>query len=125
MEKFSFNDIDVTTKVNRVIDGDTVIVTIPITLKIGSNVCRNGEYEFSIRLYGINTCELKGNDREKALSAKDRLQQLINGCNGEVFIKCKRYDKYGRILGELFSSEKSDKSFNQILLEEGLAVAFK
>jgi endonuclease YncB( thermonuclease family) len=124
MEKFSFNGIDVTSKVKRVIDGDTVIVTLPITLQIGGNICRNGDYEFSIRLYGINTCELKGPEREKALCAKDRLQQLIDECNGEVFIKCKQYDKYGRILGELFSSEKSEKSFNQILLDEGLAGAF-
>jgi endonuclease YncB( thermonuclease family) len=38
-----------------------------------------------------------------------------------VYIKCKDFDKYGRLLGDVYRTDEDDKSFSEILMEEKLA----
>lgn len=128
---FSFEGLSDYVEVISILDGDTISISIPIFMQFGSSKCeRSGIYRFNIRLYGIDTCELKSKDSQEAFSAKEaktRLTQLISECNNKIFVKLLKYDKYGRILGELFKDDPSivqSTSFNQILLAEGLAKSY-
>lgn len=88
----------------------------------------NGEYKvFIIRMYGYDSPEMKPskdieeNERniliEKAHDAKHRLEELIlNKC---VYIFCKDFDKYGRILANIKLNLNDKKTVNDIMIEEG------
>jgi len=111
--------------IHRVYDGDTVYAYIPILLKtydyeiknntitsiIDKNTINNNDvniYDLSIRLYGIDTPEMKPklnieNRNEiikKAITAKEFLENMI--LNKDVFIKFVGLDKYGRYLGVIY-----------------------
>ena len=132
LEQFSFLGLSDYVDVISVLDGDTVAVAIPISMQFGSNKSEKcGIYRFNIRLYGIDTCEIKSKDPEQAAlaqKAKARLIELISNCNNKIFVKFLKHDKYGRILGELYPSSQvisgGSFSFNQILLSEGLAKSY-
>jgi endonuclease YncB( thermonuclease family) len=38
-----------------------------------------------------------------------------------VWLKCHKFDKYGRVLADIYRSSEHGVSFSQILLAEGLA----
>jgi endonuclease YncB( thermonuclease family) len=128
LELFSFVNLADYVEVISILDGDTVAVAIPIYMQFGSKKCeKSGIYRFNIRLYGIDSCELKSKDPEQSLlahKAKTRLTELITKCNNKIFVKLLKYDKYGRILGELYNNEDDQVSFNQILLKENLAKSY-
>lgn len=86
----------------RVVDGDTVHIQ-----------------QEKIRILGIDAPELKGacpKESQKALEAKQRLSQILNGSN--IIIKRENRDKYGRTLATL-TVENVD--VGDILMREGLA----
>lgn len=114
---FNFEGISGLFEVLKVIDGDTVCISIPIELKV-NDINKSGIFKINIRLMGINTPEVGDNGY---LEAKERLIQLVKECNNHVFIKLYKFDKYGRVLGELFKCKDSEISFNKIILDEGLA----
>lgn len=91
-------------QVNRVIDGDTLELV-------------NGE---KVRLLHINTPE-KGEFCYE--EAKNKLEELI--LNKSIFLErdMQANDKYNRSLSYIYL-DKEDKSVNQILVEEGYAVAY-
>lgn len=93
-------------------DGDTVTVLIDLGLHV--------KVQAKVRLLGINAPELRGAQRDKGLLSKARIEELI--LNKTVYIKTykDRKEKYGRWLGEIYTTD-SDKSVNQILIDEGFA----
>ena len=94
----------------KVIDGDTIDVAIDL----GFGLIKQER----IRLYGIDTPELRSSDFEekrRANLAKDRLIQLTRE---EMVIKTYKKGKYGRYLGTL---ECRHGIINDILIEEGYA----
>jgi micrococcal nuclease len=98
-------------KVNRVVDGDTIDITIDLGFSI--------HYDVRVRMYGINAPESRTRDLEekkRGLAAKARLVQLLH--DGELTIKTSKdgTGKYGRLLGEIYSG---DININQQLIEEG------
>jgi len=131
-------------KVVDIYDGDTCRVIF----KMDNKICK-----FSCRLTGIDTPEIRPlktvNNRDEeiiaAKKARNRLIQLATSCQCEldncsltkheikdlintneklVQITCHEFDKYGRLLIDIYDIDKSDKSFNQILIEENLAKAY-
>lgn len=137
---FSLNGKKMYGRVVNVYDGDTITVVLNIF---------DGFYKFSVRLNGIDTCELKSkNEKNKELAcfARSRLISLItnkdisettllkdrkminNFLNKNVYcvwIECLDFDKYGRLLANVFSIEKtSSESFSNILLKEKLAYKY-
>ena len=103
-------------KVIDIIDGDTIRAEIDL----GFNITRTEV----LRLYGINTPEIRSkdtNERDKALRAKNRLVELCAEIDYIRTFKDKR-EKYGRILAELY--DKNGNSLNQILINEGFAVEY-
>ena len=117
-----------------VYDGDTVKVILPTF---------NSYYKFTIRLNGIDTCEIKSKDKilqENGIKARDRVLELLtnnkkntkkdikNLLESEVFlvwVECFDNDKYGRILANIYKDENEKKSISEILLEEKLAYSYE
>lgn len=101
--------------ITDVYDGDSVTAIVDLGFKIFTKL--------KIRLAGINTPEIKGEDREAGLVSKDRLTELI--LNKEVIIKTSKdkQEKYGRWLAEIYLPEQ-EQSVNQLLITEGLAVPY-
>jgi endonuclease YncB( thermonuclease family) len=111
----------------RCVDGDSVIFDIDC----GFDVQLKAQ---SVRLYGIDTAETRGGTPElKVLGniAKDYVTQMIP-VGSEVLLKTHldRKGKFGRILAEIYMPETvgvegyQEKSLNQILLDELLAVPY-
>lgn len=117
-----------------VYDGDTVKVILPTF---------NSYYKFTIRLNGIDTCEIKSKDKilqDNGIKARDRVLELLtnnkkdtkkdikNLLESEVFliwVECFNNDKYGRILANIYKDKNEKKSISEILLEEKLAYSYE
>tara|TARA_B110000285_G_C15024025_1_gene563161 strand:- start:400 stop:753 length:354 start_codon:yes stop_codon:yes gene_type:complete len=103
-------------KIHSVYDGDTVTVDIDL----GLNVVIRKE---KVRLYGIDTPELRGVAPEikaKGIVARDWLHDQLDGAD-EVLVRTHKdkSGKYGRLLGELFAD---GVNLNETLVELGMAV---
>ena len=103
--------------IRRVVDGDTV----DVTLDLGFDILYNNR----IRLLGIDTPESRTRDLEEkalGLAAKDRVKELCP-VGSTVILRTTKDDrgKFGRILGEIFVEEQS---VNKLLVEEGHAVEY-
>ena len=105
-------------KVVKCYDGDTIHCIFK----------HDGEYyKFKIRMYAYDTpemrpsrsipTEIRNDEIYRAVKAKERLQELI--LNKIVYLYCKGYDKYGRILGVVKINENDEKSVNDLMVEEG------
>lgn len=106
-------------KVDRVVDGDTMDVTIDLGFKITTHQ--------RIRLAGINTPEtynVKSNSEEykKGMIAKQFVIQRITDNNNEVIVETnKDTGKYGRYIGTILLAD-NPTSLNDELVEKGFAV---
>tara|TARA_A100001037_G_C15143639_1_gene635107 strand:- start:20 stop:385 length:366 start_codon:yes stop_codon:yes gene_type:complete len=106
--------------IDRWVDGDTVDVDIDLGFDVILKKQR-------VRLHGIDAWESRTRDleeKEKGLAAKEFCKNFCK--EGEpAILKTKTYDasgKYGRILGEIWSTgEFGDKSINEYLIERGHA----
>lgn len=103
-------------KIVDVHDGDTVTAIVDLGFRI--------QTEIKIRLYGINTPEITGASREEGLKSKQRVVSLIMGKNVILKTYKDKQEKFGRWLADIYINEKSTKSINQTLIEEGLAIPF-
>ena len=109
------------TKINRVVDGDTIDVTIDL----GFDLYKKER----VRIAGVDTPEKRTRDlEEKALGIdatnwmKDKLEETIAG-DEELSIRTELkggVGKYGRLLGWLYIGDASI-SLNELMIEEGYA----
>ena len=112
------------TEINRVVDGDTIDVTIDL----GFDLYKKER----VRVAGIDTPEKRTRDlEEKALGIdatnwlKEKLEATIAG-DDEVSIRTELVGgvgKYGRLLGWLYVGD-SDVSLNEQMITEGYAWAY-
>ena len=135
---FSLNGIKTYVRVVNVTDGDTISVVIPIF---------NNYFKFHVRLNGIDTCEIHSKNeiiKAKGLKANYRLIELLcpfeklnnilcitkkqivdlfdkNTCL--IWLECLEFDKYGRLLGNIYIDDKT-KNVSNILIEEKLAYKY-
>lgn len=102
--------------VRSVYDGDTCTVDIDLGLK-------TWVHKEKLRLSRINTPELRGEEREAGLVARDYLRDLI--VNKEVLIQTieDKEGKFGRYLAEIWSMQPSGQwvNVNDLLIKEGYA----
>ena len=57
--------------------------------------------------------------KKKAVESKEFLRSLVaNSPEQLVYVKC-RFDKYGRLLGELYVNLEDEKSVNQQMIDNG------
>ena len=112
------------TKINRVVDGDTIDVTIDL-----------GFYLYKkerVRIAGVDTPEKRTRDKEeKALGIdatnwlKDKLEEAIKG-DDELTIRTELkggVGKYGRLLGWLYIGDDL-VSLNEAMILEGYAWSY-
>ena len=109
------------TKINRVVDGDTIDVTIDLGFDLAKKE--------RVRIAGVDTPEKRTRDlEEKALGLdatawmKKQLEETIKG-DDELTIRTELkggMGKYGRLLGWLYVGE-SDVSLNEQMIAEGYA----
>ena len=103
--------------VNRIVDGDTIDVTIDLGFSI--------HIDQRVRVAGIDSPEKRTRDaEEKALGidATEWMTKRINGAS-ELIIKTAvegSMVKYGRVLGWLFVGDE-DVSLNEQMINEGFA----
>lgn len=100
-------------KVVNIYDGDTIKVVFPV---FGTH------YRWNCRLAGVDTPEMRThNDKEKAYAtkARDALREKI--LNKIIEIHCGKFDKYGRLLGDLYFE---NKHINQWLIDEKYAFPY-
>lgn len=107
-------------KVVSVYDGDTVKIVFPLTDKEPERL-----YRWNCRLINVDTPELRTkNLREKAFGkqVRDALKEKI--LNKVVTVSCLDFDKYGRLLVEIFMKNNSSDdlvSINNWLIENEYA----
>ncbi len=109
------------TKINRVVDGDTIDVTIDLGFDLAKKE--------RVRIAGVDTPEKRTRDlEEKALGLdatawmKKHLEETIKG-EDELTIRTELkggMGKYGRLLGWLYVGE-SEVSLNEQMITEGYA----
>ena len=112
------------TKIDRVVDGDTIDVTIDL----GFDLYKKER----VRVAGVDTPEKRTRDKEeKALGIdatnwlKDKLTETIKG-DEELIIRTELkggVGKYGRLLGWLYIGD-ADISLNEQMITEGYAHAY-
>lgn len=128
---FSLNNKETYCKLVDIYDGDTITCILPLF---------DSYYKFKIRLNGIDTAEIKSKNiilKNLAIDAKKRLVQLTTKqsfCDNIedylentpviLWLKCYKFDKYGRLLGDLFINKNDNESISQILIREKLAVPY-
>lgn len=92
--------------VNRVIDGDTVNLTIDLGFRL--------TYTANCRLSGINAPEMS---TEEGKTSKIALTIML-GTGDKITINSTGLDKYGRPVVEIL---RKDTTVNKIMLEQGHA----
>lgn len=143
---FSLDGLEIWAKVVNVYDGDT------FRLSFYMNPGDSKPVKFKIRGDGYNAPEMyppkDHSDREremaKAVYSRNRFIQLATDCKVElkehytrkdvqsiidrnkklIFVRFGKFEKYGRVLGNVFEDNKAKKSINQILIDEGHAVEY-
>ena len=109
-------------KVISIYDADTITVILDFL---------NHPFIVKLRLYGIDTPEMKPLDtedenliiKEKALAIMGKvwLQQEINNNNNLVYIETKGHDKYGRTLANIYLDNEYRICLNKVLIDYYLA----
>jgi|TARA_Y100000592_G_C5387258_1_gene276434 micrococcal nuclease len=114
--------------VNRVVDGDTVDVTIDLGFSVWKKI--------RVRMEGINTPESRTRDLEekkRGLAAKDRLKNILEFNDNKCVLKVSGVGKYGRALATVLVESLSPLNgedgitlidVNKQLIEEGHAVEY-
>ena len=108
---FSFKNKTLKCKVCNVYDGDTIYVIIEII--------PDHFYKFKVRLNGYDSCEMKPlkslQNRHIHIECAKKLKNLLSDMLlfKVVEIKCDEYDKYGRILGNVYYK---DVNINDLLV---------
>lgn len=134
---FSLNGMETYARVVDIYDGDTMTCVLPLF---------NDYYKFIVRLDGIDTCEIRNknaNLKQKGLLAKKLIIDTLlpdNKCELDitrndlreylkkhvviVWLKCLEFDKYGRLLGDVFVNKESDKSLSNVILDNKLGYIY-
>lgn len=148
-KKFNLDNLKGKYYVKSVYDGDTVTILIPMLIsqfefKESDKVIKENElkinfgsdsnfekkisfYEIRIRIYGIDTPELKPSKNlpnrdehiKKAREAKDYLSNMI--LNKIIYCEFMQNDKYGRPLAKLYYQ---NKSISDIMIGAGYAKSY-
>ena len=123
-QKFTLEGCIKLCKVVDVYDGDTCRVVFN----------HNGQInKWNIRMNGYDSPEMRPSKslpnrdeiKAKAKEAKAYLKSLI--CNSDeqlVYLKCGEFDKYGRLLGEIYVNQNDQESVNQLMIKDGYAYEY-
>lgn len=102
----------------NVVDGDTIDIRVDLGFRIYQ--------QMRVRLDGIDAEEKNSTnpyERASAMKAKARVQELLS-TRQKYLIETFKVDKYGRYLAKVFLDTDDGASINDVLVSEGLAVAY-
>ena len=120
---FSFNGKSFYAKHCNIYDGDTFSVIFEYNNEIIKYRCRCMGYD-TAEMKPLKTKENRDEEKELALRAKKRLEELLNKHPTKLIkIECLDFDKYGRLLVNVWNMVDS-KSINDIMIEEGHGKAY-
>ena len=119
-EWWSLEGVTVKCKVIDVYDGDTITVIFPF---------HGVYYKDKLRLFGINTPEIRTRDLEEKKAGKESKKILsdwiLNKC---ITVEFKHKEKYGRQLGCIYNCDCTDlqysNSINQQMCDQGFALPY-
>lgn len=118
MKCFSFKGQTFLGLPTNIYDGDTLSIVF---------IYNGNQIKYRCRCLGYDSPEMKPllsnqnreNEKAMAISAKNRFIELLNkNPDGVVKMECFDFDKYGRLLVEIWN-EVDEKSINEIMVEEG------
>ena len=97
-------------KIVKVYDGDTVTAVVDLGFGITNKI--------KVRLKGIDTPELRGEERPEGIISRDFLREKI--LNKDIVVETfkDKKGKYGRYIGTLWIN---DENINELLVEQGYA----
>ena len=127
IKKFTFEDDIKLAKCVHVYDGDTIQVVFPVQGIL---------YRWSCRLSGVDTPEIRTkniNEKKYGYYVRDVLRSKI--LNKMIIIHCGEFDKYGRLLGNIYIKEEYEgqsgggvdnkcNSINQWLIDNDYAFQY-
>lgn len=119
-------------------DADTLTIILPL---------QSGYFRFSSRVFGIDTSEMKSKLSENKATANRARNRMLQLCNVPsidlnkaytrkevqsllskdvylVWVRCRDWDKYGRLMIQVYASEKDTKELGSILIDENLAYPY-
>ena len=110
-------------KVVDIYDGDTIKVVFMDNNRIN---------KWNIRMEGYDSPEMRPSRKlenrdeikKKAIEAKNYLKSLIMNENQLVYLKCGKFDKYGRLLGTLYVEQTDEVSVNDLMIQHGHGYAY-
>lgn len=88
--------------------------------------------KWTIRMNGYDTPEIRPSRslpnrdeiKKKAIESREYLKSLVCNENQLVYLKCGGFDKYGRLLGELFIDKNDIDSVNNLMIKNGYAYEY-
>ncbi len=107
ISKFSFKNYKTLIKVIKVIDGDTIV---------GIFKFNNQFYKYNFRINGIDTPEIHSEneyEKKKGIDAKNYVHNLL--INKILFVEFLDFDKYGRILLNLYLDNNSEQLSDHLI----------
>jgi endonuclease YncB( thermonuclease family) len=133
---FSFNGQTTLCRLVDIIDGDSLVVILPVL---------NNYYKYHIRINGIDTCEIKSKNQDNktlALQArcellniitknnhnfdisKDKIKEILNSDIYILYLECGEFDKYGRLLANVYLDDSKQISLSEHLINKNLAYIY-
>mgnify|MGYP006408855523 FL=1 len=121
-EYFSWENMKLVAKPCNIYDGDTFSACWYYGNKVIKYRCRCLGYDSPEMRPRLN---LEGRDEVKlnALKAKERFTELLEQ-DSTITLDCKEFDKYGRVLVNVYNATNGDKSLNDIMVEEEFGYAY-
>jgi micrococcal nuclease len=103
-------------RVTNVYDGDTFTIDIDL----GFGIVLTGQ---KIRLRGVNTPEVRGEERDRGLIARDFVRDQILGKKVVIHTYKDKKGKYGRWIADILigSEHEGAESLSEILVSKGMA----
>lgn len=115
---FSLNDINMFGKIVSNYDGDTCDIVLDVPF-IKENT------RFKCRLNGIDCAEIRSKDSTEKKHAKRAKKFVEDWHRGNiVYVKCYKFDKFGRLLADVYKGKEYTRSLSEHLLEAGLAYRY-
>ena len=117
-KKFTLEGQTKLCKVVSVYDGDTCKVVFD----------HNGVINrWNVRMNGYDTPEMRPSKslpnrdeiKQKAIASRDYLKSLVYNKDQLVYIKCGEFDKYGRLLGDIYINKEDEESVNNLMIKTG------
>ena len=110
-------------KVVDIYDGDTIKVVFMDNNRIN---------KWNIRMEGYDSPEMRPSRKlenrdeikKKAVEAKNYLKSLIMNENQLVYLKCGKFDKYGRLLGYVYINQDDTESVNEMMIKNNYAYEY-